>query len=364
MEHSRNSKVSIIVPVYNAQSYIEDTINDLRIQTYSNIEIIIVNDGSVDDSLQLLEKLAKEDDRVKIFSIENQGPAKARNVGLEIATGKYVRFIDADDRVPSESIEYMVNVFDRDENIDLVLGNYFCYPSKNYFTGDIIDEKKMNQEEFITLFMRYIKSFYCGVVWNKLYKREIIERYHIRFTENIKWCEDFLFNIDYYSVCKFMYAVNIQGGVYVYCVRDEGITSTLSKWKDEEIAAVDMLREEKVRQYCKKYDMEELCDVEWKYASLYELLSITAKKSYHKSILVRYKRFEQILLEKDAYQYICTRETVDNHKIWRSIKKSIEKKRFINSFLFFWIKGCIVTYLKPIEVFLRKVADVFLPRRL
>ena len=101
----QSKKISIIVPLYNAEKYIEQTIEDLITQTYQNIEIIMINDGSVDKSEDIVRKYAREDDRIKVISIENQGPSKARNVGLDLATGDYIRFVDADDRIPRDSIE-------------------------------------------------------------------------------------------------------------------------------------------------------------------------------------------------------------------------------------------------------------------
>lgn len=100
----QSKKISIIVPLYNAGKYIEQTIEDLITQTYQNIEIIMINDGSVDKSEDIVRKYAREDDRIKVISIENQGPSKARNVGLDLATGDYIRFVDADDRIPRDSM--------------------------------------------------------------------------------------------------------------------------------------------------------------------------------------------------------------------------------------------------------------------
>ena len=124
----QSKKISIIVPLYNAEKYIEQTIEDLITQTYQNIEIIMINDGSVDKSEDIVRKYAREDDRIKVISIENQGPSKARNVGLDLATGDYIRFVDADDRIPRDSMEQLMQPYLDDSELDLVIGNYRTIP--------------------------------------------------------------------------------------------------------------------------------------------------------------------------------------------------------------------------------------------
>lgn len=138
----QNKKISIIVPLYNAEKYIEQTIEDLIAQTYQNIEIIMINDGSVDKSEDIVRKYAREDDRIKVISIENQGPSKARNVGLNLATGDYIRFVDADDRIPRDSIEQLMQPYLDDSELVLVIGNYRTIPEMGYFTGDKLPNRQ------------------------------------------------------------------------------------------------------------------------------------------------------------------------------------------------------------------------------
>ena len=101
--------VSIIIPVYNAEHYLEDILNDLILQTYQKIEIIIINDGSKDGSADIIREYARKDNRIQYVLTENGGPSRARNLGLSIAQGDYIRFIDADDRLPLNSIQNMVS---------------------------------------------------------------------------------------------------------------------------------------------------------------------------------------------------------------------------------------------------------------
>ena len=101
-------KISIIIPVYNAESYIADILEELIKQTYSNLQIIAVDDGSTDKSRDIIESFMQKDKRVCLIASENRGPSSARNIGLEHADGEYIRFIDADDRLPEDSMEKLI----------------------------------------------------------------------------------------------------------------------------------------------------------------------------------------------------------------------------------------------------------------
>ena len=145
--------VSIIVPVYNAGKYLRNILQDLLVQTYKNNEIIVIDDGSTDDSLEIIKEFARLDKRVKVVEIENSGAANARNIGLELAIGEYIRFVDADDRVPPESIEKMVSVYIENQNIDLVIGNYQAVPERGFYMGNDLESKVFMKDEFAKRFV-------------------------------------------------------------------------------------------------------------------------------------------------------------------------------------------------------------------
>ena len=255
--------VSIIIPVYNAEHYLEDILNDLILQTYQKIEIIIINDGSKDGSSDIIREYARKDNRIQYVLTENGGPSRARNLGLSIAQGDYIRFIDADDRLPLNSIQNMVNAIERNTEADIVIGNYTIEKQEEYFTGIEIEEGLLESKEFAEQFIKRMKTFYFGVPWNKLYKREIIEKYQLRFNESMIWCEDAFFNIEYYSKCNKMYILNIPDGVYTYCTRDTGITSGISKKSIEEIDGIEALRYQYMKKYCTLYAMQDFFELEW-----------------------------------------------------------------------------------------------------
>lgn len=357
----REVLVSVIIPVYNAEKYIENVLEDIIAQTYTNLEIIVVNDGSTDNSLLIVENIVKKDKRIKLINIDNCGVSRARNIGLDMATGDYVRFIDADDRVDKASIRQMVEAFNDNSEADLVIGNYTCVPMRNYMTGVELTQGKVNETEFVTLFSKYAKSFYFGVTWNKLYKREIIQKYKLYFNETLRWCEDFIFNIDYFSHCSIFYILKTENGIYEYNMRSGSLTD--SPKKDSDKLYVKNIRYKKMLEYCSKYIDEEILILEWKYAELFSQLSqITSIKHKEKNLFKVYRKFKILLSEEDVYKYVCIKEKNDASVLWRKIKRSIEKKKYLSLFFIFFAKEFIKDYLSVAEKFLRKKCQKLLPQ--
>ena len=103
--------VSVIIPVYNSSLYLQDILDDVKKQTYKKLEIIVIDDGSSDNSLEIARENERTDQRIQVYSFQNGGQSRARNIGLRIAKGQFIRFIDADDRVPADSIENMLSPF-------------------------------------------------------------------------------------------------------------------------------------------------------------------------------------------------------------------------------------------------------------
>ena len=188
--------ISVIIPMYNAEKYISKNINSILSQTYSYFELIIVNDGSTDNSLDVVYKFS--DERINIISKENGGVSSARNLGLSAAKGDYVFFIDADDYIEPNTLEKFVDVIDS-YNPDLIICGIFsetyknsghdllCYDEKFYAS------KKEFKKDIISLYSHAL----LYNVWNKLFKREILLKNNISFPD-IGFGEDCVFK-QYYS---------------------------------------------------------------------------------------------------------------------------------------------------------------------
>lgn len=221
-------KVSIIVPVYNAEKYIERCIKSLIGQTYKNIEIILINDGSEDKSLNILRNFENIDKRITLINQENSGPSKARNLGIKKSTGDYIAFIDADDYVELNYIEKMIkqsNCF----KSDMIVCNYKEVRKEGEIPSNIFTF--INNGEAYDCDINCIGEVLCGrggLVWGKLLKSSIIKENKIRFDENISMCEDLLFTLEFIKNTKVV--SKIDDYLYIHNkYNDESITAKYNK---------------------------------------------------------------------------------------------------------------------------------------
>ncbi len=206
-------KVSIIVPVYNAEMFLEESLNSLVSQTEKKIEIICVNDGSTDKSEQILKNYQDNDNRIRIINQENKGVSQARNTGIANAVGSYVMFVDADDWIDKNTCQILLDRMKK-EQADVLLFPYKRETSKgslkkNIFESDkIFDRNKVKEKlhrRYIGLIGEELKSpenadALC-TVWGKLYRVDIIKNHKIQFIDldKIGTYEDGLFNLNYFE---------------------------------------------------------------------------------------------------------------------------------------------------------------------
>lgn len=241
-----NQKVSVIIPMYNAQKYIRTIIQDVINQTYNNLEILVIDDGSVDESAHIVESIAKLDSRVKLYRLTHEGVSNARNYALEKATGSFIRFLDADDRIARDSIEMLVNAMINHE-VQLVIGGFDSVPGKQLYNGKQLQIGELTIREYCEDFIKYSRSFYYGALWNKLYRRDLIVDNGIKFDSEISWCEDFLFNLDYIQKITKCFRLDSKHSIYTYCNNGMSVTNNLKK---EEIERIDKIKRKKVFSIC------------------------------------------------------------------------------------------------------------------
>lgn len=192
--------LSIIVPVYNVQNYLKNCLDSIIQQTYSQLEIILVNDGSTDDSGNICEKYAMLDERIKVIHQQNKGRSSTRNTGLKYVTSSYITFVDADDSIDKDTYKTVMKVIEN-KNIDLVsfgikvVGNYLMenrLNDDNYYKVLFKGIKKVNKE---TILQTDIS------VCNKVFKKDLIDKYNITFPEKLLY-EDAAFFYKYISISK------------------------------------------------------------------------------------------------------------------------------------------------------------------
>lgn len=207
--------VSIIVPVYNAQNTICRCINSILSQTYPNFELLLVDDGSRDESGTICDEYAEQDDRIKVFHKENGGVSAARNFALDHAQGEYIQFLDSDDWVTPDATQKLVRAAE-EHQCDMVISNFYrVVDDRVSVKGDIEKDDVLTREEYAEHMMESPADFYYGVLWNKLYRRTIIESHKLRMNQDISWCEDFLFNLEYIRYADRFYALNVPLYYYV-----------------------------------------------------------------------------------------------------------------------------------------------------
>lgn len=220
------SLVSVIVPIYKVEDYLDECVQSIVDQTYRNLEIILVDDGSPDACPQMCDEWAKRDERIKVVHKPNGGLSSARNAGLYVANGDYISFVDSDDFITQDYVEVMYNRIIRDETVGIVSGKIYRYTdgqrSDYNSRWNIQEENIICSEDFSVKCVNLSISF---TVWNKIYKRELL--CGIKFREG-RTNEDTLFMYDLgkkvrKSQCRM---VEIPHYVYFYRYREDSICTS------------------------------------------------------------------------------------------------------------------------------------------
>ena len=200
-----NTLISIIVPIYKSEFYIKKCVNSLIKQTYKNIEIILVDDGSPDNCPTICDEFGKKDKRIKVIHQKNSGVSTARNVGIDAANGKYIAFVDSDDWIPLNAMEVLYSGIVQNDT-DLCYG---AIKEINIFNDkilEIVPNKNIGMKDAFSL-LEYIKKMFKTPV-GKLFKRDLINDNNIRFDKDIKFHEDTIFLYRYLQKCDKLSSVS------------------------------------------------------------------------------------------------------------------------------------------------------------
>lgn len=211
-----NFKISIIIPVYNAENTLNRCLDSIVNQEYKNYEVILINDGSTDNSKQILDEYKDKYTNIIVKHKINEGVSSARNMGLEIASGEYIMFIDSDDFFTNKWIDKLNNVLIGND-IDLLVASFI----EVGFDGNKVNHNILKDENRNSCIVNKLPGFYFteGFIhpcWGKLYKKEIIINNNIRFL-NQSLSEDTIFNINYLKYCKNILFLNEKLYVYDHC---------------------------------------------------------------------------------------------------------------------------------------------------
>lgn len=270
--------ISIIVPVYNVENYLERCLQSLINQTYKNIEIVCVNDGSTDNSLNILNDFQKKDSRIKIISQENQGLSEARNVGIKNSSGKYIGFVDSDDWVDLDYYEKLYNAL-IDSKSDFACAN------TKFFDNGKISYIKFQQNHIFSELDKKIDNYKNGSVWDKLYKKSLFLDNDIKFIKG-RYFEDniVLLQLSYYS----KKVVTINSVSYYYFNNNNSITREINYEKELK----------------RQQDMYYMCEV---------ILNYFYNKNISKKVIKSIKKFlfrafASVLLDKNSIYYNKTKK--------------------------------------------------------
>ena len=231
--------VSIILPVYNAQTHLARCIESILNQTYRNLELIILNDGSRDQSLPVCEEFRAKDSRIVLVDKDNSGVSDTRNLGLKLAGGQYVQFVDSDDYIDPDFTGHLVAAAE-ENNADLVIAPYKMVIPAGASKPEQVLEKIQDdlgvmsvarppevreygflpagvydKDTFALRLMDKPASYFYSVLWNKLYRRDLLVENDVQFASEMKWAEDLVFNLQYIRFAERFVSIGTPGYYYV-----------------------------------------------------------------------------------------------------------------------------------------------------
>lgn len=253
-----NNLISIIVPVYKVEDYLEKCIESILNQTYKNIEIILVDDGSPDRCGKICDDYAIKDNRIKVIHKKNGGLSEARNYGINIASGEYILFIDSDDYIDKNMCEILIKEAKKNDS-DIVICNYYNVKENDYF----INKMSITNNKILLTNLEMMKIFFLKgysetiIVWNKLYKKKLFYT-----NENIRFPVGKLHE-DIFTIYKLYYIANkivvVNKPLYYYVQRKESI---MGKFSEKNIIAhMDCIKEYYIFSKNKKINMKYMVQI-------------------------------------------------------------------------------------------------------
>jgi glycosyltransferase involved in cell wall biosynthesis len=208
LEDMNNSKISVVIPIYNAERYLDRCLSSVVSQSHDNLEIICVNDGSSDNSASIIESYVASDSRIRVITQENAGLSSARNRGLQIATGDYVGFVDSDDWIDRDTYRQAASRFASDEALDIICWGARVVAadgyvenvenSRKYHQINLVGKHEINRDTVLKVPV---------TAWNKLYKNQIIARHGLRFPDGLLY-EDNVFFWQYIVRCRHLFYID------------------------------------------------------------------------------------------------------------------------------------------------------------
>lgn len=277
--------VSIIIPLYNAETYLDECLKSIENQTYQNLEILIVDDGSTDSSFEIYKSYSEKIKRIQVIQKKNEGVSKTRNIGINHSKGQYILFVDADDYIEKTYVEKLVqNVKDSDI---AVCG--FTRIHKEEKTVIYRESGFISKNELFT--HTFCSNLIGGTCWNKIFRADIIKKNKLRFDETISIGEDMLFLAEYYRVCsKVTY---VSEALYYYRCNPESVLQQSYQKKQFDVHNISCLEAAEKLSKLYENDTEDILEcVAYRKvrSSLWLLYQMVFCKYYDRNVLGRIQR--------------------------------------------------------------------------
>ena len=244
-------KISVIIPVYNVENFVQKCFDSISRQSYSNLEVICIDDGSTDNSGKICDNWAKNDKRFKVFHKKNEGVSIARNYGISVASGDYITFVDSDDYIDNIMYEELLKSVNYTNEYDIVAsGAYYETETGNIFEDTTTCQLGNNIIGKNNSLINVFNGCLGAVIWNKLFKSEVIKNNNIEFESSIYSCEDLLFLCEVVQHSNQIYYCN--KSFYHYIKRKSSVTN--SKFNKKLLSALDAYK--KIEKMISKKDLE------------------------------------------------------------------------------------------------------------
>lgn len=332
-------KVTVAVPIYNVEKYMDRCLQSLVDQNYKNLEIILVDDGSTDGCPAKCDDWAKRDDRITVVHKTNQGLGMARNTGLDNATGKYIFFIDSDDYVSTQIVEMCVAAAEKDGSDAVIYGRTDVYPDGSTKSHPVKGDKTLFKgaevrDELLPAMMTYAMGF--GVsAWGKMYNLDRLKQLNKRFvSEREIISEDTYFAVDFFADCKV--ATVLPEGLYYYFKRDDSLSRRYNPQrrlqndvfyeKTAQLIAQKGLSDKILASVAVRYHMYSIADMK-------QIICADISKSQKKTALKGY--FDNGLLHSTLTEDSLNMEDKNSKIFWKLFKS----KRYLMCRLLLWYKA-------------------------
>lgn len=311
-------KISIIIPIYNKKAYINKCLDSILDQIYENFEVILINDGSTDGSAEICNDYKERDERIKVIHIEKSGVSNARNIGLDVAKGEYIQFVDSDDYLHKEMLSEEIKII-KEHNPDITISGISKVNHKEELIREVLPRLKgiKNRTEMLEDFAReQFETGIYGCISNKLIKRSIIENVSLRFNNKINLAEDLDFYLTLYDNISSIFFMS--KSYYFYLQNAENSSIDIYKNNDYMIQIEIALKEKKL------------------------LIS-------NKSLNINNKKYVELVITNFVICYIYENFSLNFDKFRNYLKNIYQNNDILDSLQFnnnFIFKNCILYLLK------------------